>query len=113
MKSEINIEVELAADRMPENINWMAPGGGVQEWQKAKAILVGMWDGEAKEALRIDLWTHKMMVDEMNDFFYQTLCGMADTYSRATNNVELSAEMKEYARQFLQKASAAPAATTE
>jgi len=107
MKSEINIEVELAADRMPDQINWMAPGGGVTEWQKAKALLLGMWDGEAKEALRIDLWTQKMMVDEMNDFFYQTLCGMADTYTRATNNAALASELKEFAGQFLKKASEA------
>ena len=105
MKSNINIQVELAADKMPEAIQWTAPDGGVPEWQNAKAILLGLWDGQEKSALRIDLWTGKMMVDEMNDFFYQTFYGMADTYLRETNNTELSAEMKTFAKNFLKKAS--------
>lgn len=104
MKSNINIQVELAEDKMPENIEWKAPDGGVPEWQKAKAILMGLWDGEEKSALRIDLWTSKMMVDEMNDFYFQTLFGMADTYARATRNTELAEEMKTFAKTFLKKA---------
>jgi gliding motility-associated protein GldC len=104
MTSTINIQVELAEDKMPESIQWTAPDGGVAEWQKAKAILLGLWDGEEKSALRIDLWTSKMMVDEMNDFFYQTFFGMADTYQRATRNDELANEMKQFAKSFLKKA---------
>ena len=107
MKSHINIQIELAEDKMPEAIQWTAPDGGVSEWQNAKAILLGLWDGEEKSALRIDLWTSKMTVDEMNDFFYQTFYGMADTYSRATKNSALSAELKEFAKMFLKKATAA------
>ncbi len=105
MTSEINIQVELAEDKMPENISWKAPGGGVEDWQKSKAILLGLWDGQEKSALRIDLWTDKMMVDEMNDFFYQTLFGMADTYVRATRNEQLATELKQFAKEFLRKAS--------
>lgn len=105
MKSNINIQVELDEEKMPETIEWNAPGGGVDDMQKAKAILMGLWDGQEKSALRIDLWTKKMMVDEMNDFFYQTLYGMADTYVRATKNVELAEELKAFAKDFLKKAS--------
>ena len=104
MKSHINIQIELAEDKMPEAIQWTAPDGGVADWQNAKAILLGLWDGDEKSALRIDLWTSKMMVDEMNDFFYQTFFGMADTYQRATKNAELAAELKEFAKSFLKKA---------
>src|ERR1700685_4450499 len=112
MTSQINIQIELAEDKMPESIQWTAPDGGVSEWQNAKAILLGLWDGEEKSALRIDLWTSKMTIDEMNDFFYQTFYGMADTYARATKNTELSADLKEYAKTFLKKASAAIEETT-
>ncbi len=107
MTSQINIQIELAEDKMPESIQWTAPDGGVADWQKAKAILLGLWDGEEKSALRIDLWTSKMMVDEMNDFFYQTFYGMADTYLRATKNPELAQEIKDFAKTFLKKASEA------
>jgi hypothetical protein len=41
-----------------------------------------------------------MMVDEMADFFYQTLMTMADTYGRATQHNEEVEEMKQFARQF-------------
>ncbi len=107
MKSHINIQIDLAEDKMPETIQWMAPDGGVEDWQNAKAILLGLWDGEEKSALRIDLWTSKMMVDEMNDFYYQTLYGMADTYLRATKNEELATELKEFAKSFIKKVAAA------
>ena len=39
--------------------------------QKAKAMCIAFWDGADKTALRIDLWTKDMMVDEMADFYYQ------------------------------------------
>jgi gliding motility-associated protein GldC len=103
-RSNINIQIELDEEKMPETIEWNAPDGGVDGMQEAKAILLGLWDGNEKSALRIDLWTSKMMVDEMNDFFFQTLFGMADTYARATRNGELSQEMKEFAKSFQKKA---------
>lgn len=104
-RSDINIQVELDNEKMTESIHWTAPDGGVEGQQEAKAILLGLWDGQEKSALRIDLWTKKMMVDEMNDFFYQTIFGMADTYLRATNNEDISNEMKAFAKSFLKKAS--------
>jgi gliding motility-associated protein GldC len=107
MKSQINIQIELAEDKMPETIQWIAPDGGVEDWQNAKAMLLGLWDGQEKSALRIDLWTGKMMVDEMNDFFYQTFFGMADTYQRATKNAELANDLKTFAKSFLKKATEA------
>jgi gliding motility-associated protein GldC len=105
--STINIQVELDADKMPESIHWNAPDGGVDGMQKAKAFLLGLWDGEEKTALRIDLWTQKMMVDEMNDFFFQTFMGMADTYVRATRNGDIANEMKEFAKKFHKTATVA------
>ncbi|XZF12351.1 gliding motility protein GldC [Chitinophagaceae bacterium MMS25-I14] len=104
MKSTISIQVALDENKMPETIEWNAPDGGVPELQKAKGLLLGLWDGDEKTAMRIDLWTNKMMVDEMNDFFYQSLHGMADTYARATRNAELAEELKEFAKGFHKKA---------
>ncbi len=103
-ESHINIQVTLDEEKMPETIKWQAPGGGIDELQEAKGMLLGIWDGAEKSALRIDLWTKKMMVDEMADFFYQSLMGMADTYTRATKNTELSNEMRAFAKTFHKKA---------
>jgi signal recognition particle GTPase len=44
-----------------------------------------------------------MMVDEMADFFYQTMMTMADTYGRATNHAELTDDMKKFAHGFYHK----------
>jgi hypothetical protein len=43
----------------------------------------------------------------MNDFFFQSLMGMADTYIRATRNTELANEMKAFAKTFYKKANEA------
>lgn len=99
-QSTITIDVTLDTDKLPEGIHWQASGSTADTKQRAKAMLLGLWDGADKSALRIDLWTKDMMVDEMGDFFYQTLVGMADTYQRATGNKELVGEMKRFAQDF-------------
>ena len=103
-QSDITIRISLDEEKMPESIHWQAPDGGVEGMQEAKGMLLGLWDGQEKNALRIDLWTKKMMVDEMADFFYQNIMGMADTYARATRNTALATEMKAFAKSFHKKA---------
>lgn len=103
-KHSINIDVVLDNEKMPEHLEWNATGSGSEEGKAAKGVLLSLWDGQEKTALRIDLWTKKMMVDEMNDFFFQTMMTMADTYTRATRNADLAEEMKEFARNFKKKA---------
>jgi gliding motility-associated protein GldC len=103
-QSHINIEITLDEEKMPETIKWHAPDGGVEGMQEAKGMLLGLWDGQEKSALRIDLWTKKMMVDEMADFYFQTLMGMAETYTRATKNGALAKELQDFARSFHKKA---------
>jgi gliding motility-associated protein GldC len=102
-KSNISIDVYLDEQKVPEQIKWKASDSNADMEQVAKAMLLAFWDGADKSALRIDLWTKEMMVDEMADFYYQLLMTMADTFNRATNQPELSAEMKEFARDFMQK----------
>lgn len=102
-KSTIRIDVTLDADRMPETINWNASSTTAADDRNAKAVMLSMWDGADRTALRIDLWTKTMMVDEMADFFYQTFMTMADTYNRATHNEELSDDIRTFAKQFYNK----------
>lgn len=102
-KSNIIIEVALDDNRIPQNITWKATESTAEKPQEAKAFMLSLWDGADKNALRIDLWTEKMMVDEMADFYYQTLMTMADTYERATRHTELVGEMKDFAKRFYQK----------
>lgn len=102
-KSTISIEIGLDEQKVPQQIQWTASDSSADTLQAAKAMMVAFWDGADKSALRIDLWTKEMMVDEMADFYYQTLMGMADTYQRATQQTELVSDMKNFAKTFLQK----------
>ena len=90
-------------DRVPESISWNASDTSAERAQKAKAMMLSFWDGSEKSALRIDLWTKDMMVDEMADFFYQTMMTMADSYGRATKQDETVDEMKKFAKNFYSK----------
>ena len=101
-QSTITIDVLLDNDRVPEQINWKASDSTADMAQKAKAMMLAFWDSTDKSALRIDLWTKDMMVDEMGDFFYQTFMTMADTYNRATRHSELTDEIKAFAKKFYQ-----------
>jgi gliding motility-associated protein GldC len=102
-KSSINIDVVLDADRVPEQITWNATDTTAEVARKAKAMMISFWDGADKTALRIDLWTKDMMVDEMADFFYQTFMTMAETFQRATQDAALVNDMKTFARDFYSK----------
>ena len=101
--STITIDVQLDPDKVPQQINWTAEGSTANNPQKAKAMLVAFWDAIDKSALRIDLWTKEMMVDEMADFYYQVFITMADTFKRATNNDVLVSDIKAFAKDFHKK----------
>jgi gliding motility-associated protein GldC len=101
--SNIIIDVNTDENKVPDSITWRASDTTLAEAQKAKAMMLSFWDGADKTALRIDLWTKDMMVDEMADFFYQTIMTMADTYGRATKYQDMVEDMKKFAQDFYQK----------
>jgi gliding motility-associated protein GldC len=102
-KSTITIDVHLDEQKVPEKIEWNASDSTAADKQNAKSLMLAFWDAAEKSALRIDLWTKEMMVDEMADFYYQVLMGMADAYDRATHNHELVHDIKHFAKDFYQK----------
>lgn len=100
--SAISFKIELDENRVPETLHWTAEDGGVKN-QESKAALISVWDPKAKEALRIDLWTKDMPVEEMKVFFYQTLTAMAGTYKRATNDEKMAETMLDFVDYFADK----------
>lgn len=100
--SEIKFVVELDENRVPDKLTWTAQDGGV-ELEEAKAMLLSIWDSNAKETLRIDLWTKDMPVDEMKIFFHQTLVAMADTFERATQDEKMASTMRDFTDYFAEK----------
>jgi len=101
-KSEINIEVILDENRVPEEIYWSADDGNIYK-EVSKAMLLSMWDSKKKETLRIDLWTKDMPVDEMKKFFHQTLVAMSDSFNRATQDEKMTDTMKDFCDYFAEK----------
>ena len=102
LNSEIKFNVQLDENRVPESLTWTAEDGGVNQ-EQTKAIMLSIWDNNAKETLRIDLWTKDMPVDEMKQFFHQTLVAMADTYQRATADEKMADTMRDFCSYFAEK----------
>ncbi|HNV99199.1 MAG TPA: gliding motility protein GldC [Chitinophagales bacterium] len=101
--STIQLAVTLGSDNIPEKITWKADDNAQKAPEECKAFMLSLFDGEADESLRIDLWTNEMRQDEMDKFFFETFLTMADTYKRANTNEEVTTLIKDFAFQFGEK----------
>ena len=102
-KAEIKITVELDDNNVPEVLTWESTDAETQEKLAAKAMILSLWDHNYKNALRIDLWTKDMPVDEMKRFFYETLQTMADSFLRATGETNIVEDLRDYCAHFAEK----------
>ncbi len=103
-KSNIEIEVTLDQDLIPEDISWRASDHPDHaKYQPVKAMFLAFFDDDSKDTLKIDLWTKEMQVEEMDKFIFQTLHSMVDTYVKATNNKELGGAMQQFVQYFGEK----------
>ena len=93
--SEISINVGLDENRVPEKLSWSAEDGAIDNMD-AKAMLLSVWDSAEKDTYKINLWTKEMPVNEMIQFFHQTLTSMADTFETATGDEKMSATMRDF-----------------
>jgi len=100
--SKITFTVDLDENRIPEEISWTAEDGGIKD-EASKAIMLSVWDHKQKDTLRMDLWTKDMPVDEMKQFYHQTLVSMAKSFQRATNDDKMSATMLDFCEYFAEK----------
>ena len=96
-QANINIIVELDENKIPEKLIWSAPDGGVQN-KISKAIFLSIWDHKNRESLSIDLWTKEMPIDEMNEFFCQSLLTMGEAFHRATENNKIKDAIKKFSQ---------------
>ena len=103
-KSDIHLQVTLDEQNIPEKITWSATDAPFDGEKASNAFLLAVWDGEERNALRIDLWNKEMRIDEMNELFYQTLFTLSDTYRRATNNQKGANDIRQFADAFGKKA---------
>ncbi|MDB4088423.1 gliding motility protein GldC [Flavobacteriales bacterium] len=100
--SEIKINVITDENNIPHEMNWTASDAKINN-KECKAMILSVWDKEDKAAMRMDLWTKEMMVDEMKMFFYQTLVTMADNFQKATGEDEIVEDLRDYCTHFADK----------
>jgi len=98
--SQIRIDVKLDKENLPMQIEWDADDADFDGKESAKALMLSLYDGMQQNAMRIDLWTSDMSVEEMNHFVFQTMATMADTFERATGNKELADELRDFVHHF-------------
>jgi gliding motility-associated protein GldC len=102
-KSEIKFTVSTDEQKLPTNIEWSASDTEADGTHSCKAILLAIWDGQAQNTLKIDLWTNEMLVDEMKLFYYQTLLSMAGTLERAIGEDKMAGDMRDFCAYFAKK----------
>ncbi|MCP4520321.1 MAG: gliding motility protein GldC [Cytophagales bacterium] len=93
-KSEINFNISLDDNNVPEKITWDATDKPSDSPSVTDAILLSLWDPEQKNTLRIDLWSKDMSVDEMKRLCVDSLGGMAQTIRSATGDDFMADEME-------------------
>ena len=107
-KSQIRIDVSTNENNVPETMKWTAEDGGGVENSAAKAMMLALWDEKDQNTMRIDLWTKEMTVDEMKQFFHQTLITMADSFEKATGEHNIIEDLRDYCQHFADKMNILP-----
>ena len=105
--AEIKLKIELDEANIPEQIMWESTEGDNKEALPSKAMFLALWDHHYKNALRIDLWTKEMPLDEMKRFFYETLQTLGDSFLRAAGSDPLAeaviGDLRDYCAHFAEK----------
>lgn len=100
-QSEISFSISLDENMVAEKINWSA--SDAKQNNTSKGVMISVWDTKENNTMRIDFWTKDMMVNEMCQFYHQTFLSMADTFERATGEVEAAKSIRNFAQQFGEK----------
>lgn len=105
--SEIKIRIGLNSNNLPIAMKWTAEDGGIEN-APAGAMLLSLWDPAEKNTMKMDLWVKDLSVEEMKQFFHQTLLTMADTFERATGEHNISEDLRDYCYHFADKMNILP-----
>jgi len=100
--SEIHLKVGMNENNLPVRMKWSAQDGNVKD-EEASAFLLSIWDPKEKNTMKIDLWTKDMSIEEMKQFFHQTLLTLSDTFEKATGEHNISEDLRDYCYHFADK----------
>jgi len=98
--AEIKLVVDLDGDDLPTRIEWQASEGQENGPVSCQSMMLSVWDSENKTTAAIDLWIKDTTIEDMNLYFYQVIHKMADTYLRATKNVDMANSIHEFGEEF-------------
>ena len=93
-KAEIKISIELDEKKIPQELSWEATDSESEGSQECKAFMLNLWEPGTGHTLSMNLWENSMSIPEMNDFVFQSLIQIADTYEKATNQKELAEKIR-------------------
>ncbi len=99
-EASIRFDITLDDTNTPESITWQADQAESRSPQTCKAVLMSIWDPSKQNTVKFDLWTKDMTHHEMNALTVQSLLMIAETYGKATGNMPLSAELRQFAEGF-------------
>src|SRR5688572_12976991 len=101
--SEIKIQIDLDENRVPASIQWIASEAGQIHPAESKSVFLSFLDKDTLDTSTLFLWTKECQVAEMDRNIYYALTAMTDGYYRATQNTELSNEMRRFVQYFGEK----------
>ena len=81
----------------------MVCGGWKYEGCTGKGDAFVIVGSRENNTMKIDLWTKDMTVEEMKQFFHQTLLTMADTFEKATGETLICEDLRDYCYHFAEK----------
>lgn len=105
--SEIKIQIGLNENNLPIQMKWSAQDGDMKD-APAKAMLLSLWDPTQNNTMKVDLWTKDMSVEEMKQFFHQTLLTLSETFERATGEHAICEDLRDYCYHFADKMNILP-----
>ncbi|TXI84960.1 MAG: gliding motility protein GldC [Crocinitomicaceae bacterium] len=105
--SEIKMNIGLNENNVPIRMMWNATDGNIEN-EEAKAMFFSVWDPKQNNTLKIDLWTNEMSIEEMKQFFHQSLLTMADTFEKATGETLICEDLRDYCYHFAEKMNILP-----
>lgn len=107
MKSTIAIDVETDENKVPQRIVWSASDGGIED-REARAMLLAMWDDREGIAMRMDLWTKEMTVEEMQHFTCQTLVARSKVSASVISDAGHARALREFTGELARRLGVAP-----
>ncbi len=101
--SEINIRINLDANRVPEKIEWQASDAHQAHPSESKSVFLALLDKETLDTSTLFLWTKECQVAEMDRKIFYALSSLSDGYYKATQNKDLANEMRRFVQYFGEK----------